>query len=96
MALKDLKATDNASDDVETPRMSEDSDKVMIGNGDETMEKLNDARASQARELADQITDNLVQKLKHINKKRKYVANQSAEHLRKEQPIFAFFAECIK
>ena len=38
----------------------------------------------------------MVEKLKRINKKRKYAIDQSLKDLKTKQPIFAFFDECLK
>ena len=62
---------------------------------DEELE-LGDARASQARELADQITDDLLHQLECIDEKRKFVGGQSAGQVFPAEPAFAFFAECLK
>jgi len=43
--------------------------------------QLGDARASQARELADQISDDLVRKLECIDEKRRWVGATSASQL---------------
>jgi hypothetical protein len=50
----------------------------------------------QQKKIIGEISDNLIEKLKQIKKKRMYVNQQSKLYLSDNFPVFAFFAQCIR
>lgn len=83
-----------------------DSDSVQYGNesqlgnpkdsNDEQAFRKNKSNKDRQQELVQEISSSLVQKLKDISSKRQYVTRTaSIEHMKHNQPAFAFFTECM-
>lgn len=48
------------------------------------------------KKIVNEISDDLIEKLKQINKKRQYTNQHSKVYLAHNYPAFAFFAQCIR